>query len=187
MADTFQIAQVCHEAKRAWCEVNGDTSQVPWDKAEPWQKQSAIDGVAFAIANPGCTPADQHQAWMNTKIRDGWKQGEVKDAEAKTHPCLVPYAELPALQRAKDGLFLAIVRALTAAEPSPVPAAAALDPKQVTWMAVMAIELDARIGQHPHRSVDWGYWKDAYERGLTPAQALEEDIARRAQEKPVHG
>ena len=42
----------------------------------------------------------------------GWVYGEHKDEQRKTHPCIVPYDELPAAQRAKDALFLANVRAL---------------------------------------------------------------------------
>jgi hypothetical protein len=38
----------------------------------------------------------------------------VKDAELKTHPCLVPFEELPKFQQQKDRLFRAIVKALTA-------------------------------------------------------------------------
>jgi hypothetical protein len=38
--------------------------------------------------------------------------GEVKDAEKKTHPCIVPYKDLPPEQQAKDHLFKAVVSAL---------------------------------------------------------------------------
>jgi hypothetical protein len=41
-----QIARVCHETNRAWCEVNGDFSQMTWDNAEDWQRQSAVDHYA---------------------------------------------------------------------------------------------------------------------------------------------
>jgi len=34
----------------------------------------------------------------------------VKDAKAKTHPCMVDYDQLPAEQRRKDELFGAAVR-----------------------------------------------------------------------------
>ncbi|MET0604283.1 MAG: RyR domain-containing protein [Baekduia sp.] len=105
-----QIARVCHEANRAWCEANGDTSQKPWDEADQWQRDSAIEGVTVAL--DGATPAELHQAWCEAKTRDGWIYGEVKDAEAKTHPCLVAYADLPPEQRVKDVLFSAIVGAL---------------------------------------------------------------------------
>ena len=106
------IARVCHEANRAWCAVNGDDSQKPWDQAEQWQRESAIAGVRFALANPDAPDSAQHDAWMNDKLRDGWIYGPVKDAAAQTHPCLVPFDQLPAEQQAKDRLFRAIVAAL---------------------------------------------------------------------------
>jgi hypothetical protein len=108
---TEQIARMCHETNRAWCETTGDFSQKPWDNAEEWQRQSAIEGVGVALN--GATPEQQHDAWCDSKLRDGWVYGDVKDADAKTHPCLVPYADLPAEQKIKDGLFVAVVSTLT--------------------------------------------------------------------------
>ena len=35
-----------------------------------------------------------------------------KDAEKKTHPCIVPYSDLPVVQRAKDYLFREVVHTL---------------------------------------------------------------------------
>jgi RyR domain len=104
------IARVCHEANRAWCSSQGDYSQPVWDEAENWRRESAIRGVSVALA--GATPETQHEAWTQDKLAEGWKYGPVKDAEAKTHPCLVAYDELPKDQQAKDALFGAIVRAL---------------------------------------------------------------------------
>ena len=49
---------------------------------------------------------------MAEKEQAGWVYGIEKDEAAMTHPCLVPYAELPADQRFKDSLFGAVVRAL---------------------------------------------------------------------------
>lgn len=49
---------------------------------------------------------------MKEKIEDGWVYGDEKDTEKKTHPCLVPYEELPEFQKKKDALFQAIVDAL---------------------------------------------------------------------------
>lgn len=103
------IAQVCHEANRAICEAAGDHSQRSWDEAEEWQRDSAIKGVYFALDNPTAPASAQHDAWASDKVAAGWTFGIVKDAEAKTHPCLVPYDQLPFEQQAKDYVFKAIV------------------------------------------------------------------------------
>jgi len=39
---TEQIAQVCHEANRAFCSSIGDNSQHAWDAAPQWQRDSAV-------------------------------------------------------------------------------------------------------------------------------------------------
>lgn len=106
------IAMTCHEANRAWCQSVGDYSQKPWDETEAWQKNSAVAGVRFRLENPDATKDAQHNAWMADKIKDGWVYGEVKDAEKKTHPCIVPFNELPLFQQKKDALFCAIVDSL---------------------------------------------------------------------------
>lgn len=110
--DLIQIAKVCHQANKAWCEVNGDTSQKDWDIAEQWQRDSAIKGVQFRAENPESAESAQHDAWMNDKLKDGWVYGEIKDTDKKTHPCIVPFHELPEFQQKKDKLFQAIVDSL---------------------------------------------------------------------------
>lgn len=104
-----QIAQLCHEANRALCRAFGDDSQPPWSEAPDWQRASAEAGIAFARSHPS-QPSAQHESWCASKKADGWVYGAVKDAVAKTHPCLVPYEQLPPEQKAKDHLFQAIVR-----------------------------------------------------------------------------
>ena len=106
-------ARAAHEVNRAWCILNGDNSQVAWELAPQWQRDSAIRGVMGVL--DGNTPEQQHEAWSADKYADGWIYGPIKDANAKTHPCLVPYGDLPEVQRAKDGLFVATVKAMAAA------------------------------------------------------------------------
>jgi hypothetical protein len=106
------IAKSCHEANRVWCQANGDDSQKHWQDAEQWQRDSAIAGVEFRLNNPDAGHDAQHNAWMADKIKDGWVYGPVKDAEKKTHPCIVPFDQLPEFQKKKDALFCAIVDAL---------------------------------------------------------------------------
>lgn len=107
------IAKICHQANKALCESVNDFSQKDWQDAEPWQRDSAISGVTFAINNPDAPASAQHDAWSADKVRDGWKYGAVKDAAKKEHPCLVPFEQLPPEQQAKDHLFKSIVRALS--------------------------------------------------------------------------
>lgn len=106
----YEIARMCHEVNRAYCAALGDTSQAPWDASPPWQKESAVNGVRFLMENSTATPEQSHQSWLVEKARDGWSYGLVKDAEKKTHPCFVPYHDLPVEQRAKDYIFGAVVR-----------------------------------------------------------------------------
>lgn len=106
------IARVCHEANRAYCLSLGDMSQLPWDEAPQWQRDSAINGVEFHIANPDAGPSSSHDAWLAEKVKAGWKYGPVKDADKKEHPCCVPYEKLPVEQQMKDYLFSAIVYTL---------------------------------------------------------------------------
>ena len=106
------IARVAHETNRAYCESINDFSQIPWDGAPDWQKNSSIKGVEFSLDNPDAPASAQHEAWLKDKISEGWKYGEVKDPEKKEHPCCVPYDELPIEQKVKDALFVGVVRAM---------------------------------------------------------------------------
>lgn len=106
------IAKACHEANRQYCLSIGDTSQLPWEDAPDWQKASARAGVQAILDHPSTTPRQSHEDWLAHKAADGWVYGDVKDANAKTHPCMVPYDALPAEQRAKDAIFGAVARAV---------------------------------------------------------------------------
>jgi hypothetical protein len=109
------IARVCHEANRTYCQELGDSSQPSWEDAPEWQKSSALNGVHFHLEHlrkgNDPSPSASHDSWLAQKRKEGWKYGQVKDADKKEHPCFVPYEELPTSQKAKDYLFAAIVKA----------------------------------------------------------------------------
>jgi hypothetical protein len=108
------IAQITHEANRAYCQSIGDDTQPPWETAPDWQKDSARLGVKMAL-NEATQPSDSHASWLKQKVDDGWQYGPIKDPANKLHPCIVPYDQLPASQRRKDYLFLATARAAASA------------------------------------------------------------------------
>jgi hypothetical protein len=114
-----QICAACHEANRAICEFLGDHSQAPWHAAPDWQRDSILAGIQQAL--DGATPQQSHQSWCDYKTAEGWTYGLIKDPDAKTHPCLVAYDQLPAEQQLKDHVYGAIVRALAPASMTTTP------------------------------------------------------------------
>lgn len=107
-----EAAAVAHEANRTYCQALGDLTQPSWSHAPAWQRESAMAGVRFHLANPGASPSASHDSWLKQKLEDGWKWGPTKDPEKKEHPCIVPFDKLPAEQQAKDRLFASIVSSL---------------------------------------------------------------------------
>jgi len=43
-----------------------------------------------------------HDVWAETRIQQGWTYGPERNDELKTHPCLVPYEELPDSEKEYD-------------------------------------------------------------------------------------
>lgn len=54
------------------------------------------------------SPEELHGSWMQAYFAMGWVYGEKYDREKKTHPDLVPYADLGQLERDKDAVFIAL-------------------------------------------------------------------------------
>ena len=43
-----------------------------------------------------------HDVWAQSRMEEGWTYGEERNDNVKTHPCLVPYEELPEVAKAYD-------------------------------------------------------------------------------------
>lgn len=117
--EVFDIAQACHEANRLYRATLGEEMGPAWMASDAETKGSAMEGVraylgeSGKIANfQGSVEQENHERWLERKLRAGWRYGEVKDTEQKQHPCLLPYRALPPAQRRKDVLFAAICSAL---------------------------------------------------------------------------
>ena len=109
----LEIAAVAHTANRIYCNSIGDFSQVPWELAPGWQKDSGVLGVMGVILDDK-DPRQSHQNWFDHKVKEGWTFGQTKDEQKKTHPCLLPYDMLTPEQKAKDHLFVSVVKLMGA-------------------------------------------------------------------------
>lgn len=108
----LDVARVTHEANRVVQILTSDPAPSPaWAEASASQRESALDGV-LNVLNNNAGPEQSHENWLRHKAKNGWVYGDVKDEVGKTHPCIVPYGELPPGQRSKDAVFHAIVDAL---------------------------------------------------------------------------
>ncbi len=43
-----------------------------------------------------------HEVWAQSRIEQGWTYGEERSDVLKQHPCLIPYEELPEVEKAYD-------------------------------------------------------------------------------------
>lgn len=137
------IALVAHEVNRGYCEAIGDPVPAAWAEATEAHRKSMILGVVSKLRY-NSTPQQQHEAWCQSKLGQGWVYGSVKDEEAKTHPCLVDYNDLPDAQRVKDYLFGAVVTALAPKLPRPSPIV-----RDIEALSDITIENRAARAWHP--------------------------------------
>ena len=43
-----------------------------------------------------------HDVWAKERMNQGWTYGNSRNDEAKKHPCLIPYEDLPESEKAYD-------------------------------------------------------------------------------------
>lgn len=43
-----------------------------------------------------------HEVWARSRVEQGWTYGEERNDALKQHPCLVPYDELPEVEKEYD-------------------------------------------------------------------------------------
>lgn len=95
------IAKIAHQC---WCGYQlGAGQEFNLDPTNE-QHKSQVNGVEEWLKNPSMTAEENHENWMDYKLSIGWTWGKVKDEKKKTHPDLIPYHELPEVERAKDDM-----------------------------------------------------------------------------------
>lgn len=82
---------------------------VPWGEREQAFRDQFLEVIERQCGEQRSrSPEELHGGWMQAYFAMGWKYGEKYDREAKTHPDLVPYADLGQLERDKDAVFVAL-------------------------------------------------------------------------------
>lgn len=68
------------------CPVNLDSIELP----------TLLDDLIEQIAE------NVHDVWAKSRMDEGWTYGPERNDEKKTHPCLIPYNQLPEIEKDYD-------------------------------------------------------------------------------------
>lgn len=101
-------AKFVYDAARLAAQAgNAPIVPVPWDEREEPFKAQFLEVIERQCGgNRSKSPEELHGGWMQAYIAMGWAYGEEYDRENKTHPDLVPYADLGQLERDKDEVVI---------------------------------------------------------------------------------
>lgn len=100
---------VYNAARLAAQAANAPIVPLPWhEREEPFRRQflEVIERQCGDLRSR--SPEELHGGWMQAYLEMGWTHGPEYDKEKKTHPDLVPYADLGQLERDKDSVFIAL-------------------------------------------------------------------------------
>jgi hypothetical protein len=116
--------------------ADGDDALAPWEELSAYLKEKnrqqadriplMLSAAGYRIAPLQDWNADQltflqkpgegdevalmakieHEHWCQEKIKEGWRLGPTKDPAAKTNPSLVPWEELPDVEKDKNKKFI---------------------------------------------------------------------------------
>lgn len=114
----LHVALVCHEANKGIQQVqrfNGDEDAVTAAllvDLHPDLLAAAVESSRATRAGEIANARGRHEHWARFLAERGWRQGP-RHREAKTHPMLVPWEDLPRAERDKNRVLLGIVLNMT--------------------------------------------------------------------------
>lgn len=102
-------AQFVYDAARlAAIAANAPIVPVSWlEREQPFKDQFMKVIERQCGEQRSRSPEELHGSWMQAYFSMGWTYGPY-DRDKKTHPDLVPYADLHDLERDKDAVFIAL-------------------------------------------------------------------------------
>jgi hypothetical protein len=96
-------------ARLAAIAANAPIIPVSWKEREDAFKKQFLNVIERQCGEQRSkSPEELHGSWMQAYFAMGWLYGTEYDRENKTHPDLVPYADLGQLERDKDSVFVAL-------------------------------------------------------------------------------
>jgi len=103
-------ARFVYEAARLAAEAAGaPIVPAPWDARESEFRAPFLEVIERQCGDQRSrSPEELHGSWMQAYFSMGWVYGPKYSREEKTHPDLVPYADLGQLERDKDAVFVAL-------------------------------------------------------------------------------
>jgi len=103
-------ARFVYDAARLAAQAaNAPVIPVTWDeREEPFKEQFRKVIERQSGEQRSRSPEELHGSWMQSYFTMGWVFGEEYSRDNKTHPDLVPYADLDQLERDKDAVFVAL-------------------------------------------------------------------------------
>lgn len=101
-------AQFVYEAARiAAAAAGAPIIPVTWGDREEDFRLQFIEVIKRQMGpKRSSSPEELHGSWVQAYETNGWVYGEEYDREARTHPDMVPYADLEQLEQDKDDVFV---------------------------------------------------------------------------------
>jgi len=110
MTLTERRAEFVYECARIAARAAGaPIVPVPWGEREQAFRDQFLKVIERQCGEQRSrSPEELHGSWMQAYFAMGWVFGPEYSRENKTHPDLVPYADLGQLERDKDAVFVAL-------------------------------------------------------------------------------
>ena len=107
---TVRRAKFVYDAARLAAEAaNAPIVPDQWKDREEAFKEQFLNVIDRQCGDQRSrSPEELHGSWMQAYFAMGWVYGSEYSRENKTHPDLVPYADLGQLERDKDAVFVAL-------------------------------------------------------------------------------
>lgn len=103
-------ARAAHEANNAYRTAVGQKPYQAWAFLPESKKMLTVQGVYHVLG--GASPQEMHDHWLSDYTKAGWQYGPEYSDKHRIHPAMVPWDKLSNLEKAKDELFVRVVRAM---------------------------------------------------------------------------